>query len=89
MPTPPMLDGRRPPHEARGAPDPLVSVNVAAMTLVVLGLLIAGILAVYDWKTPGAEAPLVFWIAVVAVATLLLDLLVVSFRHVRRLRLGL
>jgi hypothetical protein len=71
------------------APDPLVSVSVAAMTVVAAGLLLAGILAVYDWKTPGAEAPLVFWVAVVAVATLLVDVLVVGARYLRRRRLGL
>lgn len=72
-----------------GAPDPLVSVSVAAMGLVAVGLLLAGILAVYDWKTPGAEAPLVLWIVVVAVATFLVDIAVVGLRHVRRMRLGL
>ncbi len=88
MPTPPMLrsqtDGRR-----RAAPDPLVALNVAGLTMVAVGLLIAGVLAVYDWKTPGAEAPLVLWIAVIAVALLAIDVLVVGLRYVRRLRLGL
>jgi hypothetical protein len=89
MPTPPMLRGRPPSEAAPPAPDPLVSVSVAAMVVVALGLLLAGILAVYDWKTPGAEAPLVFWVAVLAVATLVIDLLVVGARHLRRRRLGL
>jgi MFS family permease len=66
-----------------------VALNVAGMAAVVLGLLLAGVLAVYDWRTPGAEAPLVLWIAVVATALLVVDLLVVSVRHLRRLRLGL
>ena len=89
MPTPPMLRSREPAAAARPTPDPLVAVNVAAMCVVGLGLLLAGILAVYDWKTPGAEAPLVFWTAVTAVALFALDVLVVSLRYVRRLRLGL
>jgi hypothetical protein len=89
MPTPPMLRGRQPADAAQTAPDPLVSVSVAAMALVAIGLLLAGILAVYDWKTPGAEAPLVFWIAVIAVVTLAIDLLVIGVRYLRRLRLGL
>jgi hypothetical protein len=89
MPTPPMLRSRQPSDLVHAAPDPLVSVSVAAMTLVAIGLLLAGILAVYDWKTPGAEAPLVLWIAVIALATLAVDLLVVSVRYLRRLRLGL
>jgi hypothetical protein len=84
-----MLRGRHGSEATRTTPDPLVSVSVAAMTVVVLGLLLAGILAVYDWKTPGAEAPLVFWIAVVAVATLVIDVLVVGARCLRRWRLGL
>lgn len=89
MPTPPMLRGRQRSVPSRGGPDPLVSVSVAAMAAVAVGLLLAGILAVYDWKTPGAEAPLVFWVAVVAVATLLVDVLVVAARYARRQRLGL
>ena len=71
------------------SPDPLVSVSVAAMAVVAFGLFLAGILAVYDWKTPGAEAPLVLWTAILAVATFVVDLAVVAFRHLRRLRLGL
>lgn len=89
MPTPPMLSGRQPVEASPRTPDPLVSLNVAAMALVAVGLLLAGILAVYDWKTPGAEAPLVLSIAVVAVATFLVDVLVVAARHVRRFRVGL
>ncbi|MDQ6846170.1 MAG: hypothetical protein M3019_01080 [Candidatus Dormibacteraeota bacterium] len=89
MPTPPMLRSRGPAAAARSIPDPLVAVNVAALTVVATGLFLAAILAVYDWKTPGAEAPLVFWTAVVAVALFGIDLVVVALRHVRRLRLGL
>ena len=66
-----------------------MAVNVAAMTVVAGGLLLAGILAVYDWRTPGAEAPLVFWIAIIAAALFCIDLFVVGVRHLRRLRLGL
>lgn len=82
----------RPPQASesrRSAPDPLVALNVLLLSLVATGLLIAGVLAVYDWKTPGAEAPLVFWLAVIAGAVILLDVTILSFRHVRRLRLGL
>jgi hypothetical protein len=89
MPTPPMLRAGETTPGGRSAPDPLVSVTVAAMALVAVGLLLAGILAVYDWKTPGAEAPLVFWIGVVAVTTVVINVLVVSVRFLRRLRLGL
>ncbi len=89
MPTPPMLRSREPASVVRPTPDPLVALNVGAMSVVGIGLLLAGILAVYDWKTPGAEAPLVFWTAITAVALFALDLLVVSLRYIRRLRLGL
>jgi hypothetical protein len=89
MPTPPMLSSREPAPATRAIPDPLVAVNVAALSVVATGLFLAAILAVYDWKTPGAEAPLVFWTAIVAIALFAVDLLVVSLRYVRRLRLGL
>jgi hypothetical protein len=89
MPTPPMLRSREPAAVERSMPDPLVALNVAALSVVGAGLFLAGILAVYDWKTPGAEAPLVFWTAITAVALFALDVLVVSLRFVRRLRLGL
>ncbi len=89
MPTPPMLRSREPAAAARSIPDPLVAINVAALSVVATGLFLAAILAVYDWKTPGAEAPLVFWTAIVAIAIFAVDLLVVSLRYVRRLRLGL
>ena len=70
-------------------PDPLVAVNIAGMAIVASGLFLAAVLAVYDWKTPGAEAPLVFWIAVTAAALFVVDLVVMSARYLRRLRLGL
>ena len=89
MPTPPMLRSREPAAVARPAPTRWWPSTSPAMSVVGAGLLLAGILAVYDWKTPGAEAPLVFWTAIIAVALFALDLLVVSLRYVRRLRLGL
>ncbi len=79
----------REPAATRSMPDPLVAVNVAALTVVATGLFLAAILAVYDWKTPGAEAPLVFWTAVIAIALFAVDVVVVSLRYARRLRLGL
>jgi hypothetical protein len=84
-----MLRSREPAAVGRSAPDPLVALNVAVLTVVATGLFLAGILAVYDWKTPGAEAPLVWWTALLAIALVAVDVLVVSLRYVRRLRLGL
>ena len=89
MPTPPMLQTRSPATPPRRSPDPLVAIDVAGMSVVCLGLLLAGILAVYDYSTPGAEAPLVLATAAVAVVLLVVNVLVVGLRHVRRLRLGL
>jgi hypothetical protein len=91
MPTPPMLrpPAASPSRPRRSTPDPLVSLNVAALVVLASGLLIAGVLAVYDWKTPGAEAPLVLWLALIGGALLAIDVVVVGARHVRRLRLGL
>lgn len=84
-----MLRPREAAADGPSTPDPLVAINVAAMTVVAGGLLLAAILAVYDWRTPGAEAPLVFWIAIIAAALFCIDLFVVGVRHLRRLRLGL
>jgi hypothetical protein len=89
MPTPPMLSSREPSREVRSSPDPLVALNVAVLAVLAAGMFLAAVLAVYDWRTPGAEAPLVLWIAVIAVALFVVDVLVVSRRHLRRLRLGL
>ena len=90
MPTPPMLRSREPAAVARSGPrsagGPQRRGHERRRPP---GLLLAGILAVYDWKTPGAEAPLVFWTAVVAIALFAVDVLVVGLRYVRRLRLGL
>ncbi|MHB8718956.1 MAG: hypothetical protein ACYDAC_08715 [Candidatus Dormibacteria bacterium] len=88
MSTPPMLR-TRPEDLGRDGPDPLVTLDVAAAALVSAGLLLAGILAVYDYSTPGAEAPLVLCVALIAVAALALNVAVVLVRHIRRARLGL
>ncbi|MBJ7609806.1 MAG: hypothetical protein JF887_10330 [Candidatus Dormibacteraeota bacterium] len=89
MPTPPMLRSPQASADRRSSPDPLVALTVASLAVVAVGLLIAGTLAVYDWKTPGAEGPLVLWLAIVTVAVLILDLLLLGARYLRRLRLGL
>lgn len=88
MATPPMLRSSEVPTTGRPAPDPLVSLNVLALGVVAFGLFIAAVLAVYDWKTPGAEAPLVLWLAIITIALVGLDLGVLLIRHMRRLRLG-
>ena len=89
MATPPMLRTTEPSASRRSTPDPLIAVNVAGLAAVAVGLLIAAILAVYDYSTPGAEAPLVLWLAVTAAALFALDVTVLGARQLRRLRLGL
>ena len=93
MPTPPMLQPRSPlqaaPPATPARSDPLVAVNVAALCIIFAGLLLAGLLAMYSWETPGAEEPLVLVIAAVFVVTLLVDITVLTGRHLRRLRVGL
>ena len=89
MATPPMLRSSHGSPSADAIPDPLVAVNVFALGVVALGLFVAAVLAVYDWKTPGAEAPLVLVLAIIAVVVFGLDLAILAVRHLRRLRLGL
>ena len=89
MPTPPMLQTRSHAAGRPTQPDPLVALDVAAMTVLCVGLLLAAFLAVYDYSTPGAEAPLVLGLAALAVFVFVVNVVVMTVRHVRRLRLGL
>jgi uncharacterized membrane protein len=89
MATPPMLRSSEGSRTGDSTPDPLVTVNVFALAVLAVGLFIAAVLAVYDWTTPGAEAPLVLWLAIIAIALAALDLAILVSRHRRRLRLGL
>jgi hypothetical protein len=88
MATPPMLRSSPGSGRESSTPDPLVALNVFGLAVVAIGLFIAGFLAVYDWKTPGAEGPLVLWLVVTGLALIATDLAVLLVRHVRRLRLG-
>jgi len=63
--------------------------GVAAITVLLLcvcagGLLIAGVLAVYDYTTPGAEAPLVLSLTAIFGLVLALNVLVSTIRHFSR-----
>lgn len=53
-----MLD--RPSASAAPAerPDPVVAGAVGLIVLTLAGLVVGGVLAVYDWRTPDAEIPL-------------------------------
>ncbi|MFN2451948.1 MAG: hypothetical protein ABR541_06320 [Candidatus Dormibacteria bacterium] len=86
MATPPMLGSRVPLQNgvSRG-PDPVVWLAVGLMTLIALGLGIAGVLAVYDVKTPASLAPLVAMVAVLFGLMLLTLVLGAAVRHARRI----
>jgi hypothetical protein len=60
---------------ARHGADPVVAIAVILFTLSLAGLVLGGVLAVYDWTTPGAERPLLWSVLGVffgAIAVLLL-----------------
>lgn len=44
----------------RNRPDPVASIVVGLLLVTLVGLVLGGILAVYDWTTPGAMRPLLF-----------------------------
>ena len=45
---------------AHSSADPWVSLCVLLLALTAAGLVLGGVLAIYDWTTPGAERPLFF-----------------------------
>jgi len=63
--------------------------SIAAITVLLLcvcagGLLIAGVMAVYDYTTPGAEAPLALGLTVTFGVVLALNIVVATIRHFSR-----
>jgi hypothetical protein len=79
--TPRLLDASsaQPPHR----PDPAVAVLSVLGTIVVVGLFVAGVLAVYTYSTPDAEGPVVEATAAVFGVALLYALTVATLRHIR------
>jgi hypothetical protein len=65
-------------------PDPIVALSVLLLSLADLGLLLGGVLAVYDWTTPNAEKPLFFAVLGVFLAALGIQVLAAGSRHLRR-----
>lgn len=59
MATPPMLDQR---HSAleRPRPDPVAAISIVLIGITATALVLGGILAIYDWRTPAAVKPLFF-----------------------------
>jgi hypothetical protein len=63
-------------------PDPATSVSTALLALTAVGLFLGGILAVYDWKVPGAETPLLFAVMASFLAALAVQVLAATVRHI-------
>ena len=69
----------QPPHR----PDPVAAVLSVLGVVVIVGLFVAGVLAVYTYSTPGAEGPVVATTAVIFGAALLFGIAVATLRYVR------
>jgi hypothetical protein len=79
QPRDPQVD--RVPEPSR--PDPATSVSAALLGVAALGLFLGAILAVYDWKVPGAEMPLFFGVLSSFAAAVLVQVVAVTVRHLR------
>jgi predicted acyltransferase len=64
-------------------PDPATSIAAALLAVAALGLFLGGILAVYDWRVPGAEMPLFFGVLASFLAALAVQLAAATVRHLR------
>jgi FtsH-binding integral membrane protein len=78
--TPHLLDAAAPPPHR---PDPLAAVLSALGVVVIAGLCVAAVLAVYTYSTPDAEGTVVAVTAAVFGAALALAVAVATLRHVR------
>jgi len=63
--------------------DPWVSVSVLLLGLTVVGLVLGGVLAIYDWRTPAAEQPLFFAVLGIFLAALAIQVLAAAVRWAR------
>jgi hypothetical protein len=70
----------------RGRPelDGATRTVVALLVLTVVGLVLAGILAIYDWTTPGAMLPLFYSVLGLFLAAVVVKVLSVTVRHLQR-----
>jgi hypothetical protein len=75
--------GPGPAEVHRGAPqlDGTTRLIVTLLSVVLVGLAVAGTLAIYDWRTPGAEAPLVYGLMSLFGLTLIIAVIAVAVRH--------
>jgi hypothetical protein len=70
----------------RGRPqlDRATRTAVTLLALTVVGLVLAGILAIYDWTTPGAVLPLFFTVLALFLLAVAVKVLAATVRHLQR-----
>jgi hypothetical protein len=86
MATPEMLqprDGARPRIVTATGPDPVASLAVLLLGVLVVALSLGAVLAVYDWTTPGAMRPLFFAALGIFLAVVGGLVLTAAVRHLR------
>jgi hypothetical protein len=78
--------GPSPAVSLRGRPqlDGVTRTVVALLTIITAGLVLGGILAIYDWTTPGVEMPLFFTVLGLFVLAVVLKVLDATVRHFQR-----
>jgi hypothetical protein len=57
---------------------------VAQLVLIVVGLVLGGILAIYDWTTPGAMLPLFYTVLALFLIAVVTKVLGATVRHLRQ-----
>jgi hypothetical protein len=70
----------------RGRPqlDGVTRTVVALLVLTVAGLVLGGILAIYDWTTPGAMLPLFYTVLALFLIAVVTKVLGATVRHFRQ-----
>lgn len=87
MATPPMLRPREgSPVAPRTTADPVASIATLLLGIVLLGLVVTGILAVADWRTPGVVVPLAIAVAAIFGVTIVMLVTVAAARYAWRAR---
>lgn len=75
-------DGSRRPSQ-RSGPDPVAGLSALLLGIICLGLLVAAVLAVYDYSMPALERPVVVLLAALFVLVLLTNVLAATARWLR------
>jgi hypothetical protein len=84
FPMPPLRPSPAEIHGGKAELDPATKTAVFFLVLATIGILLAGVLAVYDWRTPSAEFPLVIGVGVCFALALLVMIADAARRHFRR-----